>query len=100
MIAAGIEIIVVNDQYKDTVGTTIQEGDHIFLWNGNQENKGWSYEKVTKGNDGKLYSVFPKYLGPVYTDLSTIPCNWIMVIKNEDGMSIFHTDKISFKLED
>ena len=94
----GIEIKVTNPDYLDTVGTKVEEGDIIYLYNGNQDQKKWSTERVIE-MDGILYAVFPKYLGPVYTDLTVTPSNWIMVLKNKDGMNIFHTDEIQYNLK-
>ena len=95
----GIEIKVTNPDCLDTVGMKVEEGDIIYLYNGNQDPKKWSVERVAKGENGILYAVFPKYLGPVFTDLTITPSNWIMVLKNKDGMNIFHTDEIQYNLK-
>ena len=95
----GIEIKVTNPNVLDTVGTKVEEDDIIYLFNGNQDQKKWSVERVVKGENGILYSVFPKHLGPVLTDLTTTPTNWIVVLKNKDGMTIFHTDEIQYNLK-
>ena len=95
---AGIQIEVKNAGYKDTVGREIKEGDYILIYNDTQDNNavGWSYEKVARGNDGILYGVFEKYLGPVYTDLTQIPCNKLVVVRSIDGSTLFHNDAIVF----
>ena len=92
------DIIVSNPNYLDTVGSKIEDGDIIYLFNDKQEDKKWSVERVVD-IDGKLFARFDKYLGPVYTDLTNTPCNHIMLIKNKTGMQIFHTDELFFNFK-
>ena len=98
MLVQGVDVNeVVNPEGLDTVGTKIEEGDYVYLFNGKQETKKWSLEQVARGNDGNLYTVFQKYLGPVYTKISETPSNWLMVLKNQDGLMVFGTDQIIIK---
>ena len=92
------DITVSNPNYLDTVGSKIEDGDIIYLFNNKQEDKKWSVERVVD-IDEKLFARFDKYLGPVYTDLINTPCNHIMLIKNKTGMQIFHTDELVFNFK-
>lgn len=92
------DIIVSNPNVLDTVGLKVEDGDWIYLFNDNQENKKWSLEQVEDIN-GKLFSRFNKYLGPVYTPLENVPCNHIMLLKNKDGMCVFCTDAIVYNFK-
>lgn len=93
------EIIISNSNFLDIVGLKIEAGDIIYLFNDKQKEKKWSVERVEDIN-GKLFARFDKYLGPVYTALESVPCNHIMVIKNKDGMQIFHTDELFFNFKE
>lgn len=93
------DITVSNPNYLDTVGLKIEAGDFIYLFNDKQDNKKWSVERVEDIN-GKLFARFDKYLGPIYTPLESVPCNHIMVIKNKNGIQIFHADEISFNFKE
>ncbi len=90
---------IINPDCLDTVGIKIEEGDYVYLFNGLQETKKWSFEKVTKGDNGNLYTVFQKYLGPVYTNIIETPSNWLMVLKNHDGLMVFDTDNINYNFK-
>lgn len=87
---------IVNPNVTDTTGRLICENDLVLLFNGNQDNKKWSLEKVVK-SDEKLCAVFHKYLGPIYTDLSNVPSNWLVVV-NSDESQIFYTDDFSKRI--
>ena len=93
------DITVSNPNYLDTVGSKIEDGDIIYLFNDKQDNKKWSVERVEDIN-GKLFARFDKYLGPVYTDLTKTPCNYIMLLKNRDGMQVFHVDGINYDFKE
>lgn len=91
---------LINEKLVDTTGKKLNDGDIIYIFNGSQTEKKWSVERVEEFN-GKLFSRFDKYLGPVYTPLETTPPNWIMVIRSFTSsgvleMNIFHTDKIQY----
>lgn len=94
-----IEITISNPNVLDTVGSKIEAGDWIYLYNDKQADKKWSVERV-EDIDGKLFARFDKYLGPVYTDLTKTPCNYIMLLKNRDGMQVFHVDGINYNFKE
>ena len=94
-----IEIVISNPNVLDTVGSKIEAGDWIYLYNDKQTDKKWSVERV-EDIDGKLFARFNKYLGLVYTDLTKTPCNHIMLLKNRDGMQVFHVDGINYNFRE
>ncbi len=98
MLVQGVDVNEeINPDCLDTAGIKIEAGDWVYLFNGKQELKKWSLEQVAKGQDGNLYTVFQKYLGPIYTKINETPSNWLMVLKNKDGLMVFSTDQIIMK---
>lgn len=93
-----ISIKVENINNLDTTGEPIKENDTVLLFNGNQDNKKWSLEKVVKDSNGDLSTVFYKYLGPIYTKIKDTPSNWLVLVKSEGDSKIFHTDDFARKV--
>ena len=93
-----IKIKEENINNLDTSGAIIRENDLVLLFNGNQDNKKWSLEKVVKDSNGDLSTVFYKYLGPIYTKIKDTPSNWLVLLRSEDDSKIFHTDDFARKV--
>lgn len=79
----------INHDCVDTIGIKINEGDLILLYNGNQETKKWSWEKVGSHN-GELCSAFEKLMGSIYTKIKDIPPNWLVVVRTKDDDMFLH----------
>lgn len=82
---------VINPDGKDTTGRLICEGDTILLFNANQDNKKWSKEVVIK-DDGKLYLLYKKFMRDIYTDITKISPNYLMVTRTAADESLVFTD--------
>ena len=83
----------INHDCLDCIGLEITNGDLILLYNGNQNVKKWSWEKVVLHN-GELCSVFKKYMNVLYTSLEDTPQEWIILIRSKEMDMIFHQDDI------
>ena len=83
----------INPNCLDCIGLEIADGDLILLYNGNQNVKKWSWEKVVLHN-GELCSVFKKYMNILYTSLKDTPPEWIILIRSKEMDMIFHQDDI------
>lgn len=83
----------INPDCLDCIGLKIADGDLILLYNGNQNVKKWSWEKVVLHN-GELCSVFKKYMNILYTPLKDTPPEWIILIRSKEMDMIFHQDDI------
>ena len=83
----------INPDCLDCIGLEIADGDLILLYNGNQDVKKWSWEKVVLHN-GELCSVFKKYMNILYTPLKDTPPEWIILIRSKEMDMIFHQDDI------
>lgn len=83
----------INPDCLDCIGLKIADGDLILLYNGNQNVKKWSWEKVVLHN-GELCSVFEKYMNILYTPLKDTPPEWIILIRSKEMDMIFHQDDI------
>lgn len=82
---------VINPDGKDTTGRLICEGDTVLLFNANQDNKKWSKEVVIK-DDGKLYLVYKKFMRDIFTDITKISPNYLMVTRTAADESLVFTD--------